>query len=119
MFSLEDRVAIVTGGSGYLGRSHAVHLARAGAKLVIADIKDASETIAAVKEAGSEAVWVETDVADFDSTQEMAAKTVDLHGRIDILVNNAAIVSGIQKPWTMISPEEWRTNLYGSCNIFL
>lgn len=111
MFSLQDRVAIVTGGSGYLGRSHAVHLARAGARLVIADIRDASETVAAVKEAGSEAVWVETDVADFDSTQAMAAETVELYGRIDILINNAAIVSGIQKPWTMISPEEWRTNL--------
>ena len=110
MFSLKDNVAIVTGGSGYLGTSHAVHLATAGAKLVIADIRDGSDTVAAVEAAGSEAIWVETDVTDWDSTQAMAARTVEQFGRIDILVNNAALIADM-KPWTAITQEEWRKNL--------
>ena len=111
MGRLENRVAIVTGSSGYLGRTHAVFLAREGAKIVVADIVDGSETVRAIEEAGSEAVWVRTDVSDAESTQVMAQATLDRFGRIDVLVNNAAIVADISKPWTEISPEEWRRNI--------
>lgn len=111
MFGLVDRVAIVTGGSGFLGRSHSLHLARAGADVVVADVRDGSATVAAVEEAGGKAVWIETDVSDWASVQEMAEQVRDRFGRIDILVNNAALVSDIQKPWTEITPEEWRRNI--------
>ena len=111
MFDLTDRVAIVTGGSGYLGRSHATHLARAGAHVAIADVRPADETLAAVKAEGREAVWIHTDVSDATSTTAMAGQVAERFGRIDILVNNAAIVAGIQKPWTDITPEEWRHNI--------
>lgn len=111
MFDLTGRVAVVTGGSGYLGRSHAVHLARAGADVAIADIRPADETVAAVEAEGRVAFSVETDVADAESTKAMAAAVAERFGRIDVLVNNAAIVAGIQKPWTEITPEEWRRNL--------
>jgi 3-oxoacyl-[acyl-carrier protein] reductase len=111
MFGIEGRVAIVTGGSGYLGRSHAVHLARAGADVIVADLRDGTDTVAAVEEVGQRAEWVETDVSDWDSAQAMADHARDRFGRIDILVNNAAIVANIQKPWTAISPEEWRRNV--------
>lgn len=111
MFDLTGRVAIVTGGSGYLGRSHAVHLARAGADIVVADVREADETVAAVKAEGREAVWIRTDVSDAGSTAAMADQVAERFGRIDILVNNAAIVAGIQKPWTDITPEEWRRNI--------
>jgi 3-oxoacyl-[acyl-carrier protein] reductase len=111
MFDLTNRVAVVTGGSGYLGRSHSVHLARAGARIVVADVREGAETVAAVEEAGGKAIWMETDVTSWDSVQEMARQTVEEFGRIDVLVNNAALVSDIQKPWTDISPEEWRRNI--------
>lgn len=111
MFELTDQVAIVTGASGFLGRSHAVHLARAGARIVVADIADGSETVAAVEEAGSTASWIETDVSDMASLEKMTSQVVAEYGRIDVLINNAAIVAGIQKPWTDITPEEWRRNI--------
>lgn len=111
LFDLTDRVAVVTGGSGYLGRSHAAHLARAGAKIVVADIADGADTVAAVEDAGSEAIWVESDVTDPRSLGSMVDAAVDRFGTVDILVNNAAIVAGIQKPWTEITPEEWRRNI--------
>ncbi len=111
MFDLTDRVAIVTGGSGYLGKSHAVHLARAGATIVVADVREADETLAAVKAEGREAVWIHTDVSDAASTTALVDQVAERFGRIDILVNNAAIVAGIQKPWTEITPEEWRRNI--------
>jgi 3-oxoacyl-[acyl-carrier protein] reductase len=111
MFDLTDRVAVVTGGSGYLGRSHAVHLARAGAKIVVADIADGAGTVSAVEDAGSEAIWIEADVTDSSALQAMASATLDRFGRIDVLVNNAALISDLQKPWTEISPDEWRHNI--------
>lgn len=111
MGRLDNRVAIVTGSSGYLGRSHAVFLAREGAKIVVADIADGSETVKAVEAAGGEAIWVNTDVSSADSTQAMAQATLDRFGRIDVLVNNAAIVANISKPWTDITPDEWRRNI--------
>lgn len=111
MFDLTGQVAVVTGGSGFLGRSHAVHLARAGATIVVADLADGSETVDAVQQAGGRATWVEVDVTDPDALASMAQQVSADEGRLDILVNNAALVAGIQKPWTEIAPEEWRRNL--------
>lgn len=111
MFDLSGRVAVVTGGSGYLGRSHATYLARAGADVAVADVRPADETVAAVEAEGRKALWVETDVSDAESTRRMAETVSERLGRLDILVNNAAIVAGIQKPWTEITPEEWRRNI--------
>jgi 3-oxoacyl-[acyl-carrier protein] reductase len=108
---LDDRVAIVTGGAGYLGRFHALHLASEGAAVVIADIGNGSEVATEIVASGGRAIAVTADVADEASVKEMVDATVREYGRIDVLVNNAAIVKDIQKPWTDITADEWRRNI--------
>lgn len=109
--SLTGKVAIVTGAAGYLGTSHCLHLARAGARVVVTDIVDGQATVNAVKQAGGEAIFVRIDVTSTEDTQRMAAEALKAYGRIDILVNNAALVAGSQKPWTEFTAEEWDRNL--------
>src|SRR5947207_15443513 len=104
---LQDRVAIVTGGGHGIGRAYAKRLAEEGAKIVIAELDGpAGERVAA--EVGG--VAVRTDGADEKSALEMARRTIERFGRIDILVNNAAIFATVpmsRAPFDQIDPEEW------------
>jgi 3-oxoacyl-[acyl-carrier protein] reductase len=111
MGRLNNRVAIITGGAGYLGGAYAVHMARDGASIVVADVADGTGTVSAIKEEGGEAIWVETDVTDPRATERMAQAAVERFGRIDILVNNAAIIGESPKFFTDISLAEWQRNL--------
>jgi 3-oxoacyl-[acyl-carrier protein] reductase len=105
---LKDRVAIVTGAARGIGQAYCLALAREGAKVIAADILSCAETVATVQEAGGEAVGVAVDVADVQSTQAMADQTVQRFGRIDILVNNAAIYGGLKlTPFEHIPEAEW------------
>src|ERR671938_407029 len=100
---LEGRVAIVTGAGHGIGRAYALGLAEEGARILAADI---DQTAAA----GGEALAVRTDVADVDSTEAMARAAADRWGRIDILVNNAAIFATIpisRVGFEQVSVEEW------------
>jgi 2-deoxy-D-gluconate 3-dehydrogenase len=93
-FELTGRVAILTGGAGLLGRSHARTLAAAGATVVIADIDRRAGETAAEEVSGAigvECRAIETDVTDPGSVRAMVESTLGLRGRIDILVNNAAL----------------------------
>jgi 3-oxoacyl-[acyl-carrier protein] reductase len=89
---LQDRVAIVTGGSRGIGRAYAERFLREGASVVIADV-DETNAAATVEELApiGPIGFVHCDVADADSTTQCAAESVDRFGRIDILVNNAAL----------------------------
>ena len=89
---LENRVAIVTGGSRGIGRAYVERFLREGASVVVADVDDSSaETcINDLAELGS-VQYVHTDVAVAASTEACAQATIDAYGRIDILVNNAAL----------------------------
>lgn len=110
LMSVAGRVVIVTGGGKGIGHVYCTALAAAGAKLVVADIDaDANEaTVADIRNAGGDAVAVATDVADEDATAAMAAAAVDAYGRIDALVNNASLMSVLQRrAWTEIPVEEW------------
>lgn len=101
-------MAIITGGARGLGRAYALRLAKEGAKVVIVDILDGKETVDAVVQKGGEAFYVHTDVTTEESTQEMVSKAVERFGRIDILINNAALFATIvMKPFYEISAEEW------------
>lgn len=90
---LADRVAIVTGGGISIGRAYSLGLAREGAKVVIADIDAAggAKTAADIKDAGGQAISVVTDVSSKASVDAMAKAAMDAFGRMDILVNNAAL----------------------------
>jgi NAD(P)-dependent dehydrogenase (short-subunit alcohol dehydrogenase family) len=105
---LKDRVAIVTGAARGLGRVYALRLAKEGAKVVVADILDGKETVDAIAAQGGEALYVNTDVTSEESTQEMARKVVERFGRIDILINNAALFADlVKKPFWEIPVKEW------------
>lgn len=89
---LKDRVAIVTGAARGIGQAYCLGLAREGAHIVAVDILACTETVANVQEAGGQALEIITNVADAQSTQAMATQVVQHYGRIDILVNNAALI---------------------------
>ena len=89
---LKDQVAIVTGSATGIGAAVATKLAALGAKVVInctKSVKDAEETIAAIKATGAEAILGQGDVASDEDCRRIAKLTTDRWGRIDILVNNA------------------------------
>ncbi len=105
---LKDKVAIVTGAARGLGRSYAMRLAKEGAKVVVADLLDGKETVNAAAAQGGEALYVHTDVTSEESTQAMARKVVDHFGRIDVLVNNAALFADlVKRPFWEIPASEW------------
>ena len=123
MGRLDDRVIIVTGGALGIGRAYCEGFAREGAKVVIADIDGPAAIRAAAElaEGGADALAITTDVADQASTEEMARATLERFGRIDGLVNNAAIAIRLPKiegPIEEITVEDWdrvmRVNLRGT-----
>jgi NAD(P)-dependent dehydrogenase (short-subunit alcohol dehydrogenase family) len=95
---LQDRVAVVTGAGGGLGRSHALELARHGARVVVNDLGADAQGSAARQVAdeivgrGGEALVDGADVCDFAQVQAMMARATARWGRVDILVNNAGIL---------------------------
>ncbi|MEU5841558.1 3-oxoacyl-ACP reductase family protein [Rhodococcus sp. NPDC047139] len=117
-FRLDGRVAIVTGASSGLGVAFARGFAEAGADVVLAArrVDRLEQTAELVREAGRQAVTVETDIADPDQAQRMVDRAVEQLGRVDILINNAGI--GTAVPATRETPEQFRqvidVNLNGS-----
>ena len=109
-FDLTDRVAIITGGGKGIGKIYAKEFAKAGAKVVAADIDgDAAATVAAeITDAGGQALGKRTDVSDESSTAEMVKTAVDRFGAIDVLINNASLMSVLQRrSWLEIPVDEW------------
>ncbi len=95
---LKDKVVIVTGGAHGIGKAYCLGFGRAGARVVLADIDgEAAAHVASqvIQETGAQALTVAVDVSDEESANQMAAKTLQHFGRIDVLVNNAAIFATI------------------------
>lgn len=108
MGMLDGRVVIVTGGAKGIGRAYCRALAEHGAKVVVADLSDAAETVDEVVSLGGEAMQLRVDVSDVAQTEEMAASTVATYGRIDGLVNNAGFfMEAARVLMEDISPDEW------------
>ena len=102
----------MTGGSAGLGAAIALRLGQEGAAVVVADIVGATEAAVALSEAGITSLGVETDVASWESVQAMVAATVKRFGRVDILINNAAIASTLSlKPFDELTTGEFRNVL--------
>ncbi len=105
---LKDKVAIVTGSAQGIGRVYALRLASEGAKVVVTDMLETEPVAREIKERGGEALALQTDVTAEKSVEEMAERTVGRFGRIDVLVNNAAIFGVLEhKPFDKISAAEW------------
>ena len=109
---LRDKVIIITGGAQGLGRAYALGMVEEGAKIVVSDVnREAAENTAKeLQDKGGEALALETDVSNEKSTLEMADKTIDRFGRIDVLVNNAAILGRIRitrVPFYELDLKEW------------
>ena len=118
LFSLEDRVAIVTGASSGLGVAFAQACAQAGADVVLAARRTdkLGATAELVSATGRRVLTVQTDVVDPEQCQTMVDRAMEEFGRVDVLVNNAGI--GTAVPATRETPEEFRAvvdvNLHGS-----
>jgi len=105
---LKDKVAIITGAAQGIGAAFALGFAKEGAKVVIADISDGKESVAAIEQAGGEAIYVKTDVTRQDDCEAMAKLTVERFGTIDILLNNAAMYANlVKKSFNEIPTDEW------------
>jgi 3-oxoacyl-[acyl-carrier protein] reductase len=102
------RVSIVTGAAKGLGRAYAEALGARGDAVVAADVLDLEPVVAAIEAGGGTALAVATDVSDEQSTVDLAQAALDRFGRIDVLVNNAAIFSAIvKKPYDELTVDEW------------
>jgi len=105
---LKDKVAIITGGGGKIGKVYALTLAREGAKVCLPDVAGADAAVDAVRSAGGEAMSVVCDVSNESSVQSMVKATVERFGRVDILINNAAHFMAVKKsPFWEMEVEEF------------
>ena len=110
MDRLKDKVALVTGAASGIGRATAVLLAREGARVVATDISSAGEEVAReIRAGGGQALFVAHDVTDEVAWHAVMSRTLESHGRLDVLVNNAGISTS--RPVTELLLAEWREQL--------
>lgn len=119
--ALEGRVALVTGAGRNIGRAAALGLARAGAAVAVADLRDelAASVAREIEALGGQALAVQADIGEPASVEAMVAATVARFGRLDVLVNNAAKFTELAyRPFDAIPQEEWdavlRVNVTGT-----
>ena len=117
MDNLKERVAVVTGGASGIGRALCLGFARAGARVVVADVDESGmdATVAAVKRAGSDAIAVRTDVSRLGDVEVLAERAFTRWGAVHVLCNNAgvAVHGGLESA----SHQDWQwvmgVNLWG------
>jgi 3-oxoacyl-[acyl-carrier protein] reductase len=109
-FDFSGRSVVVTGGGKGIGKVYAEEFAKAGARVAAADIDaDAAKAVAeALRAAGLEAIAVGVDIASEDSAKAMAQAVLDRYGAIDVLINNASLMSVLpRRSWLEIPVDEW------------
>jgi NAD(P)-dependent dehydrogenase (short-subunit alcohol dehydrogenase family) len=106
---LEDKVCIITGSGGGMGRTAALMFAAEGAKVVVAEFGQAAgeETVRLVREAGGEATFVKVDVSNEADARAMVDHAVATYGRVDVLYNNAGIMPEEDHSVVDTSVEAW------------
>lgn len=125
LFSLEGRIAVVTGSGRGIGRALALGLAQAGARVVVnvaAHLEQGRKTVEMIRQADSEAILVQADVSVQAEVERLMDEAMRAFGRIDILINNAGIVGG--SPAEDLNLEQWNrvlavnlTGVYMCCAI--
>jgi len=119
-YSFKDKVVIVTGAGRGIGKEIALSFAKAGAKVAVVDIDEesAKKTVDEIKAMGGEAAAYKVDISDYNQVKNMVDDVVKKYGKVDILVNNAAI--WLVKPFKDTKPEDWereiRVNYIGTLN---
>ena len=107
---LEDKVCVITGGSLGIGRGTAKECAAEGGRVAVLDIhvEGGERTVGEIREAGGSAIFIETDVSRAGEVQAAVERVVEEYGKIDVLVNAAALQ--VQAPvLTEVAEEEWDT----------
>ena len=107
---LKDKVAIITGASRGMGKAFALRFAEEGARLLLTttNLERAQGTVKEVEAKGGKVTVMEADISHEDVPQKIAEKVMQQYGRVDILVNNAAIWYGINaQPWDAWTVKEW------------
>ena len=103
-----DKVVIITGAARGLGQEYARQFARRGASVAVNDLRDCSETLKIIEQEGARGLAAETDVTSAESAAAMAAAVVQAFGRIDVLVNNAALYGSLHfAPFDKLDEAEW------------
>jgi len=106
--NFENKVVIVTGAARGLGQEYARQFARLGAMVAVNDLRDCSKTLEIIEQEGSSGIACTTDVTSAGSTRDMAAAVVERFGKIDVLVNNAALYRSLTfVPLHKIDEDEW------------
>lgn len=109
-FDLTGRTVIITGGGKGIGKVYSQEFAKAGARVVAADIDAAAARAVAdaLAAQGHEALALETDIASEELTKSMAEAVLERFGSIDVLVNNASLMSVLaRRSWLEIPVDEW------------
>jgi NAD(P)-dependent dehydrogenase (short-subunit alcohol dehydrogenase family) len=105
---LRDKAVIITGGATGIGRAYCLGMAAEGARVVVADVADPKATVQEVEARGAQALGVECDVSREEDTLRLATETLARFGRVDILVNNAALYGPLKRrPFMEIPVAEW------------
>lgn len=105
---LQDKVVIVTGAGRGLGQAYAIEAARLGAKVIAGDILDCGDTVKRIEAAGGTAIGLELDVTKMGTVSAMAESAIDAFGRINVLINNAALYGGLTGGrFDMLDEDEW------------
>jgi 3-oxoacyl-[acyl-carrier protein] reductase len=109
-FDLAGKVVVITGCGKGIGKVYAQAFAQAGARVVAADIDGAAaqSVAAAIADAGGEALGLATDIAEPAAVDTFARATLDRFGTVDVLVNNASLMSALaRRSWLEIPVDEW------------
>ncbi|OGA28566.1 MAG: dehydrogenase [Betaproteobacteria bacterium RIFCSPLOWO2_02_FULL_65_24] len=107
MTGLKGRTAIVTGAARGIGKAIALRLAAEGANIVVIDVLDTEPAVAQIVRTGVHALGMRVDVSSESEVAAMTERTLREFGRIDILVNNAAMTTP-PRPFEQITAEDWR-----------
>ncbi len=111
---LQNRIALVTGAAVGNGRAMCERLAQEGARIVIADIADASDTVRAVEATGGTALALQADLTQASQVQKVVDTIMERYGRLDILVHNVGIYE--EEPFELLSFDQWQRMLNVTLN---